>query len=120
MALPQSIRRSLAALMLTAACQPAAAQALCYHSGSTYVPASSSPSPLPLGCPGVMDWPMWRLFVPQHRTPTPHLGYRPGRAHAAPAIVVQYRCTGLLLAPIAVASQGNLGYVIDRPEHLCN
>ena len=63
---------------------------------------------------------MWRLFTPQHRMPTPHWGYRPGRSQAVPAIIVQYQCTGLLLNPIAIVSHRYLGYVIDMSEHVCN
>lgn len=100
--------------------QPAAAQTFCYHSGSTTLPATSTASPLPLGCIGAPNWPMWRMFTPRHRAPAPHVGYRPGRGEAMPVIVVQYRCTGLLLRPVVTSSLGTLGYVIDMPEHLCD
>jgi len=113
-------RPTLAALLAGLTGYSAPAQAFCYHSGSTLVAASASPSPLALGCPGAPTWPMWHLFVPPHRAPAPHVGYRPGRAKAVPAIIVHYRCTGFLIQPITVAGHGNFGYVIDMPEHLCN
>ena len=51
---------------------------------------------------------------------TPHVGFRPGRGEAVPVVVVQYRCTGLLLAPVIASGYVNMGYVIDMPEHACN
>lgn len=110
----------VAILAQAIAAQAIAAQTFCYHSGSTPMAASSTASPLPLGCIGAPSWPMWRMFTPQHRSPTVHFGYRPGRGESVPVIVVQYRCTGLLLTPVVASSLSNLGYVIDMPEHVCN
>ena len=96
------------------------AQSLCLNSGSTPTAATFTPSPLALGCSGAPNWPMWHQFVPPHRSPSPHTGFRPGRAEAIPVIIVQYRCTGLLLSPIVASGFVNMGYVIDMPEHPCN
>jgi hypothetical protein len=112
-----AIQRHLLVALLV---QAIAAQTFCYHSGSTQVAASSTASPLPLGCTGAPNWPMWRMFTPQHRSPTAHFGYRPGRGESVPVIVAQYRCTGLLLTPVVASSHSYLGYVIDMSEHLCN
>jgi len=84
------------------------------------IAANWSPGPLPLGCSNAPAWPSWRTFTPDHRTPTAHFGFRPGRSEAVPVIVVQYRCTGLLLNPVIATSHNYLGYVIDMPEHVCN
>ena len=96
------------------------AQNPCVNSGSTLAAASLVPSPLSLGCIGAPNWPMWQQFTPPHRMATPHVGFRPGRGEAVPVIVVQYRCTGLLLAPVIASGYINMGYVIDMPEHACN
>ena len=98
----------------------ASAQSLCANSGSTPITATFTPSPLPLGCVGAPSWPMWRQFVPTHRAPAPHVGFQQGRGEAVPVIVVQYRCTGLLLSPVIASAYVNMGYVIDMPEHACN
>lgn len=109
--------RLVAVLLLGHAC---AAQSFCQNAGSVPMPASWSASPLTLGCTFAPTWPMWRLFTPQHRAPAPHFGHRQGRSEAVPAIVVHYRCTGLLLSPVIATSHANLGYVVDMPEHVCN
>lgn len=96
------------------------AQSTCVNSGSMPVAATFSPSPLTLGCVGAPNWPMWHQFVPPHRAPSPHVGFRRGRGEAVPVIVVQYQCTGLLLAPVVATGYVNMGYVIDMPEHRCN
>ena len=95
-------------------------QSWCYHQGSMLVAASWTPSPLPLGCTAAPTWPMWQMFTPTHRTPTMHLGYRPGRGAALGVIVVHYQCTGLLLYPVVPSHYRTKGYVIDMPEHPCN
>jgi len=97
-----------------------AAQSFCFHSGSTPVAANWTQGPIPLGCVGAPSWPSWRRYTPQHRAPTPHVGYHPGRGEAVPVIVVRYHCTGFLLQPVAVTNYVAMGYVIDMPEHLCN
>jgi hypothetical protein len=35
-------------------------------------------------------------------------------------IIVQYRCTGLLLSPVVASGFVNMGYVIDMPEYPCH
>ena len=96
------------------------AQSTCVNSGSTPAAAAFWPSPLALGCVGAPSWPMWHQFVPPHRMPSPHVGFRPGRAEAVPVIIVQYRCTGLLLSPVVASGFVNMGYVIDMPEYPCH
>lgn len=97
----------------------ASAQSACQNAGSMLQAAAFHPSPLALGCAGAPNWPMWEQYVPAHRTPAPHVGYRQGRAETVPVIVVQYRCTGLLLQPVVVSNHVVMGYVIDMPEVAC-
>ena len=115
-----TFRILLLAVFSVLGARQATAQSYCFHSGSTMLAASWMPGPLPLGCYGAPSWPMWRRFTPQHRSPAPHIGFRPGRGEAVPVIIVQYRCTGFLIEPVVASSYIYMGYVIDMPEHRCN
>lgn len=97
----------------------APSQTPCWDFGSTPKPATLEASALPLGCGYAPSWPQWHLFTPAHRAPTPHVGFNPGQARMFPRILVTYRCTGLVFAPIAIDRVRTLGYVIDQPEYAC-
>ncbi|HEB52717.1 MAG TPA: hypothetical protein ENI87_05635 [bacterium] len=92
----------------------------CFDQGSTLVGATLQHSPLTLGCANAPSWPQWHLYTPPHRAPAPHVGYRPGNAHAFPVLLTTWRCTGFLLFPIAPSGVRVAGYVIDRAEHPCH
>ena len=92
----------------------------CPDQGSQPVAATISPSPLALGCAAAPTWPQWHLLTPAHRAPVPHAGFRPGTASALPRLLVTWRCTGFLLVPVVPVRLAVSGYVIDRPEHLCD
>jgi hypothetical protein len=92
----------------------------CPDFGSTLVAGSWTWSPLPLGCAGAPTWPMWQLYTPPHRAPTAHPGFRPGNAHALPRLLIAYRCTGFLFAPVVPVQVRFSGYVIDQPEYACS
>ncbi len=108
--------RALVAVPLLAA---AASAQPCPDFGSTPSAATWSPSPLPLGCAAAPQWPMWHLWTPPHRAPTPHVGHRPGDAHALPQVLIAYRCTGLWFAPVVPYRVRAMGYVLDQPEYAC-
>ncbi|MEZ6036187.1 MAG: hypothetical protein R3F29_01815 [Planctomycetota bacterium] len=111
--------RAAVALAATLCGAALPAQTACYDQGSVPVAASVTPSPLPLGCPSAPNWPMWHLLTPPHRAPAPHAGFTPGDAHALPAVLVTWRCTGLWFAPVVIDDVRRWGYVIDRAERPC-
>lgn len=117
-----AIRRGCAlrpVLLLASLVPPLAAQAWCPDFGSSPVAATVTASPLPLRCAFGTNWPQWHLLTPGHRTPTPHVGFRPGDARALPRLLVRYRCTGFLFAPVVPSGVALSGYVIDQPERPC-
>ncbi|MCK5944584.1 MAG: hypothetical protein KAI24_21530 [Planctomycetes bacterium] len=102
-------------------CAPATAQP-CYDFGSTPTRASWTAAPVALGCaaaPPWSQWPQWHLYTPAHRAPGPHVGFRPLTPRAIGALLIPYRCTGLLFAPVLVGRVRTLGYVVDMPETVC-
>jgi hypothetical protein len=108
---------SLVPLLLPGA---ARAQSRCFDFGSVPRPARIEAGPRLLECAGGTVWPQWHLLTPPHREPAPRPGYDPGDARELPRVLVAYRCTGLLLAPIAILRVRRMGYVIDQPEIACS
>ncbi|MFK7739924.1 MAG: hypothetical protein AB8H80_06335 [Planctomycetota bacterium] len=72
-----------------------------------------------MGCPHAPHWPYYHELIPPHRSPGARPGYRPGRAHALPVVLVQYQCTGWLLLPVTITGVQTNGYVIDQAEYVC-
>jgi hypothetical protein len=98
-------------------CAPRAQQ--CVDFGSTPMPATWTAAPVLLGCQGAPNWPQWHLYTPPHRAPTPHPGYRPTTVRQLRALLVPYRCTGLLFAPVVMERVRGMGYVVDMAEEPC-
>lgn len=112
--------RALRGLALLLSLAPVArAQAGCPDFGSLPMPATITPSPLPLGCAAAPMAPQWHLLTPPHRAPGAHTGFTPGNAHALPRLLVRYRCTGFLLLPVVPIEVRTMGYVLDQPEYPC-
>lgn len=109
----------LAAALAAALARPTTAQTTCWDFGSTPIAASLEASPVPLGCARAGSWPAWHLLTPPHRAPAPHVGFNPGDVRVFPRILVVYRCTGLVFAPVAVDRVVVSGYVFDQPEFAC-
>jgi hypothetical protein len=95
------------------------AQSPCYHFGSVPTAAQWQRSPTLLACPHAPTWPEWHLFTPAHRAPAPHTGFNPGNAVELPRLIVTWRCTGFLFAPVVIDRVRTMGYVVDQPELAC-
>ena len=109
--------RSTAALLLALPATALPAQ-LCTNRGTQLVPATIEPGPLQ-GCPGLPAWPYWHLLTPAHHEVVPKPGHREGSVRAVPRLLITWRCTGLLLAPVAVQQVRTMGEVYEVGEELC-
>lgn len=105
-------------IVLAASCSGAAAQ-WCPNLGTQRAAASWQAAPVALGCPGAPAWPQWHLFTPPHRAPTPRAGFRPRSSRERRALLFQYRCTGLIFAPIALVRVRTMGYVVHMQAESC-
>ena len=105
-------------IIFAASCPQTPAQS-CPNLGSQWVAASWQPAPVALACPGAPAWPQWHLFIPAHRAPTPRAGFRPQSSRERPALLFQYRCTGLTFAPVALVRVRAMGYVVHMRAEPC-
>ena len=106
------------ALLHLASTSPLACQLPCTQQGSEPRALAVVAGP-PLGCAHAPDWPAWHHVLPAHRAVVPKQGFHQGEARALPCLLLQWRCTGLLLAPVAPLRLRTLGYVLDVAEVPC-
>lgn len=105
-------------LLHLASPSPLTCQLPCTHQGSTLRDLAVVTGPQ-LGCVGAPDWPAWHHLLPAHRAVVPKAGFHQGEARAIPCLLLQWRCTGLLLAPAVPLRLRTLGYVLDVAEVPC-
>lgn len=94
------------------------AQAPCGGQGSARTAATWERGP-GLQCSPAPTAVAWHLFTPAHRQVVAKQGFRQGDAQALPRILISWRCTGWLFAPVAVDRIRTMGYVLDVAEVPC-
>lgn len=108
----------LTATLLAALAPSLCSQLPCTHQGSERMPLAVVTGP-PLGCAEAADWPAWHHLLPAHRAVVPKVDFHQGEARALPCLLLQWRCTGWLLVPVAPLRLRTLGYVLDVAEVPC-
>lgn len=109
---------SLLAILPVLAAPSVHGQVRCAHQGSEPRSLEVQTGPR-LSCAGAPHWPAWHYMLPAHRAVVPKPGFHQGEARAFPCVILQWRCTGWLLVPVAPLAVRTLGYVLDVAETPC-